>query len=96
MEKTLCKNIPDHRQRSPQTIGLKQKIQVEIDTTQNKELTIPILFVDNTTQQNFLVTGFPTTYVIDEEGLVYTAMIGYFKEYDEWMSMLLNNMLITK
>lgn len=73
-----------------------QKIQVEIDTTQNKELTIPILFVDNTTQQNFLVTGFPTTYVIDEEGLVYTAMIGYFKEYDEWMSMLLNNMLITK
>ena len=71
----------------------EQKIQSEIDTTQNKQLNIPILFVDNKAQQNFLVTGFPTTYVIDEEGLVYTAMIGYFNEYDAWMSFLLENML---
>lgn len=63
-----------------------------IDTTVNNFLNVPILFIDEKIQKDFLVTGFPTTYVIDKDGLIYTAMTGYFKEYDEWLEFLLVNM----
>lgn len=69
------------------------KISLQVDSLQKKKLEIPVLFVNQKAKKNFAVTAFPTTYVIDEEGLVYTAMIGFFKEYEEWLTVLIENML---
>ena len=63
-----------------------------VDTNMNNSFSVPILFVNEKTKNDFLVTGFPTTYVIDKNGLIYTAMTGYFKEYGEWLDFLLSNM----
>lgn len=71
----------------------KGTIKLEVDSTQKKSFDVPILFITEKTKNNFLVTALPTTYVIDEDGLVYTAMFGFFKEYDLWLTFLLENML---
>jgi len=42
-----------------------------------------MLFADLSEKQNYGITHFPATIIVDKEGKVYTGMIGYFEKYDE-------------
>ncbi len=75
---------------------VKNKATISIDSSYYKPFKVPILFVEKSIQKNFQIGAFPALYVIDENGMVYTGMIGYFEEYDKWLSNLLDIMLNLK
>jgi hypothetical protein len=39
------------------------------------------------------VTAFPATILVNKRGFVYTSMIGYFEEYDTWLTNNINWLL---
>jgi thiol-disulfide isomerase/thioredoxin len=55
-----------------------------------KPLTIPTLFADKKLKQSFGVTAFPATIIVTQNKKVYTAMIGYFNEYENWIKEVLD------
>jgi len=58
-----------------------------------KPFDIPILFAPQNSKTRYGVTAFPAIFIIDKKGLVYTAMIGYFEEYEQWLSEVLDYLL---
>ena len=54
---------------------------------------IPILFAPEVTKRRYGVSAFPAVFIIDKQGLVYTAMIGYFEGYERWLSQVLDGLL---
>jgi thiol-disulfide isomerase/thioredoxin len=65
----------------------------KIDKKYFKTFDIPILFIDKQVQDIYGVTAFPAVYIINKEGYIVTAMIGYFEEYENWMSEILDLMI---
>ena len=59
-------------------------------------LTNPILFANKKVKDEFGITAFPSTIVIDNRGYVVTAMIGYFNEYDIWLTNLIRDFELLK
>ncbi|MPM89434.1 Thiol-disulfide oxidoreductase ResA [bioreactor metagenome] len=66
------------------------------DAKYYKPFNIPIIFAEKTLKKRYGVTAFPAVIVINKKGIVHTAMVGYFEEYDKWMSELLDDMLKNK
>jgi hypothetical protein len=63
------------------------------DKKHPKPFNIPVIFADQYYKQIYGVTAFPATIAIDKNGFVYTAMIGYFDEYDEWLGVVIDELL---
>jgi len=57
-----------------------------------KPLTIPILFTPEKIKQQYGIEAFPTTIVVDKKGKVYTGMVGFFAEYEKWISEVLDGL----
>ena len=62
------------------------------DAQYYKPFDIPILFASQDSKQHYGVTAFPAVFVIDKKGIVYTAMIGYFEEYADWLSEVIDGL----
>jgi hypothetical protein len=65
----------------------------KIDKSYFKSFSMPLLFADKIQKTRYGVTAFPATFVINQKGLVYTGMIGFFEEYDQWLGELLDDLL---
>lgn len=62
-------------------IGLSYEFQAEIQDFANElELTMPVLYGNNQQMQDYKIKGFPTYFVIDEEGKVIHRSVGYSTE----------------
>jgi len=61
-----------------------------------KPFDIPILFVSQDNKTRYGVTAFPAVFIIDKKGIVYTALVGYFEGYEEWLSEIIEDLLQQK
>ncbi len=62
-------------------IGLSYEFEAEIQDFANElELTMPVLYGNDQLMQDYKIKGFPTYFVIDEEGNVTHRSVGYSTE----------------
>jgi len=62
-------------------VGLGWETPDEVATFAKKhELNVPVLIGDNSLAQDYRVDTFPTVYIIDENGMVSSRMVGYTTE----------------
>ncbi|MDR0927471.1 MAG: redoxin domain-containing protein [Ignavibacteria bacterium] len=72
------------------------KYYENVKTDFYKPLTTPLLFADKSLKQQFGIKAFPAMFIINKQGKVHTAMVGYFNEYDTWLSEVLDDLLKPK
>lgn len=68
----------------------------EKDLKYFKSFNIPILFIDKKQQYEYGVEALPALFIIDKSGTIFTAMIGYFEEYENWLDEMLTSMITAK
>ena len=55
---------------------------------ENADLTFPMLSVPYGWSQAFSVTGYPTTVVIDKDGIVRKVHVGALRNVSDWVSLV--------
>jgi hypothetical protein len=50
------------------------------------------LFAEEKLKKIYGIEAFPTTIIVNKKGIVYTGMVGFFEEYEKWISEVISGL----